>query len=338
MAPCEDSLRGSKKSDVSVKISIVLAAYNGEQFIREQLDSFVAQTRPPDELVVCDDDSRDSTWDLLTAFAESAPFPVRLHRNERNLGYAANFAKAIGCAEGDLIFLSDQDDVWLPTKISRMTAAFDRSDVLVATCDQEATDGSMNPSGQSVLSQVRAIRADQDMFTIGCCTAMRSSFRDLMLPLPDGVTAHDIWIDVLAKSLDVHVTVPEVLQYHRRHATNASPGHLISASRVSRVTLLRRVLDISPDQKAFLYPYYEATMQRLEQVPESSLPPGVDRQNGLVRARRQLEALRAREAIASLPRRRRLQGVLRLLRGGAYQQFSGWRSVAKDLLARRVPG
>lgn len=317
-------------------ISIALATYNGEKFLSDQLESFLAQTLRPDELVVCDDNSQDSTWAMLTTFAESSPFPVRLFRNAENLGYGANFAKAVGLATGDLIFMSDQDDVWLPDKLARMAAAFDRPEIMVVTCDQDATDELLRPSGQSVLTRLRAAGAPPVMFTIGCCTALRSSLRQLLLPMPTGITVHDGWLDVLAKSLDVHRTVPEVLQYHRRHGRNASPDHLIPASRVGRIALVRGLFSISPEEKTFLYPYYEAVVQRLEEVPDAEFPLGERRQRALDFARRQLTTLRARHVLAELPRRRRLPGVLRLLRQGHYRQFSGWKSALKDVLVKRI--
>src|SRR3954470_17842517 len=94
--------------------SVAMCTYNGARFLGEQLASVAAQTRPPDELVVCDDRSTDETASLVRDFAAAAPFRVRLHVNERNLGSTRNFERAVSLCEGDLIALSDQDDEWLP--------------------------------------------------------------------------------------------------------------------------------------------------------------------------------------------------------------------------------
>ncbi|MBC7931137.1 MAG: glycosyltransferase, partial [Rubrivivax sp.] len=96
------------------RLSIAMCTYDGGRYLAEQLASIAAQTRAPDELVVCDDRSRDETTSIVRRFAETAPFPVRLYVNEQNLGSTRNFEKAIGLCEGELIALSDQDDVWLP--------------------------------------------------------------------------------------------------------------------------------------------------------------------------------------------------------------------------------
>lgn len=101
------------------RISIAMATYNGERFLQEQLDSLARQTLLPYELVVCDDGSTDATVSILEAFASSTPFPVRIYRNEENLGYGDNFLKAARLCKGDWIAFCDQDDVWLEHKLAR---------------------------------------------------------------------------------------------------------------------------------------------------------------------------------------------------------------------------
>src|ERR687885_1327551 len=101
-----------------MKVSVAMCTYNGAAFLREQLQSLAAQARTPDELVVCDDASADATVRVVREFAAAAPFPVRLTVNERNLGSTKNFERAISLCAGDLVALSDQDDLWLPAKLA----------------------------------------------------------------------------------------------------------------------------------------------------------------------------------------------------------------------------
>ncbi len=101
------------------KISVALCTYNGERFLQKQLDSIANQTRLPDEMVVCDDRSTDRTVAMVREFQASASWPVRVFENEHNLGSAANFERAIGLCSGDLIALSDQDDIWYPNRLAR---------------------------------------------------------------------------------------------------------------------------------------------------------------------------------------------------------------------------
>src|SRR5262245_21653170 len=108
-------------------ISIALCTYNGARFLPDQLRSFLQQERLPDEVVVCDDASTDATPELLKQFAQTAPFPVRVHVNELNLGSTRNFDKAIRHCTSDIILLADQDDIWLPEKIRRIEDEFRNS-------------------------------------------------------------------------------------------------------------------------------------------------------------------------------------------------------------------
>ena len=106
-----------------LSLSVALASYNGERYIGQQLDSIARQTRLPDELVICDDASTDSTADIVREFARRAPFAVRFLQHQR-MGSTRNFELAIAECRGDIIFLCDQDDVWYPNKIKTIEAVF----------------------------------------------------------------------------------------------------------------------------------------------------------------------------------------------------------------------
>lgn len=100
----------SQQTNKRLSLSIALASYNGKSYIREQLDSIARQTRLPDELIISDDASADSTEDIVFGFAQNAPFPVRFQRNNVRFGSTRNFGSAIRACNGDIIFLCDQDD------------------------------------------------------------------------------------------------------------------------------------------------------------------------------------------------------------------------------------
>lgn len=101
-----------------IRVSVAMTTYNGERFLARQLDSLLAQTRRPDEIVVCDDASSDGTWALLEAYAAQHP-EVKIHRNPASLGVDRNFLKAISLCSGTFLLLCDQDDEWLPNKVER---------------------------------------------------------------------------------------------------------------------------------------------------------------------------------------------------------------------------
>src|ERR1700733_5344548 len=99
-----------------------MCTYNGERYLREQLDSITSQTMLPAELIICDDGSVDSTLKIAEDFAHSSPFKVRVQRNSKNLGVTKNFEQAICLSSGEFIALCDQDDVWYPQKLAALSA------------------------------------------------------------------------------------------------------------------------------------------------------------------------------------------------------------------------
>lgn len=106
--------------------SVAMCTYNGARFIEEQLRSIIDQTIPVGEVVVCDDCSTDKTVAIITEIAKETPIPIRIYINEKNLGCVANFEKAISLCNGEVIFLSDQDDVWMPNKVEVIVDWFDK--------------------------------------------------------------------------------------------------------------------------------------------------------------------------------------------------------------------
>ena len=212
-----------------MKISIAMATYNGANYLRGQLDSFVAQTLLPSELVVVDDDSSDETVLILEDFARAAPFEVRIYRNDVNLGYAQNFSKSLSLCTGDLIFLSDQDDVWFKDKIETTVMFADNyPEMMLFMNDAELMLGDGTPLGLTLVSQLNSLGLSEKDFTPGCCMALRNVLVQLVLPVPSEYFAHDTWISRLASCLEVKKVILSVKQYYRRHGENTS--HCLSGS------------------------------------------------------------------------------------------------------------
>ena len=103
----------------SKKVSIVVCTYNGEKYLRDQIDSLLVQTYPIYEIIIQDDGSTDGTWAIIEEYVEKHPKLIRGIRNEHNLGWNQNFYAAIMNATGDYIACCDQDDYWMPDKIER---------------------------------------------------------------------------------------------------------------------------------------------------------------------------------------------------------------------------
>ena len=224
-----------------MKISIALATYNGSQYLAEQLQSYLDQDRMPDELVISDDCSTDETCNLIEKFSESAPFDVRFIRQPKQLGYVANFDCALGMATGDLIFLSDQDDVWLPQKISELCEFIEKKpDFLLILNDAEITNDDLSRTGLTKLGQLRLAGSPDSAFVMGCCCAIHRELLDLGLPVPEGVKGHDNWLVDFSNGLHTTAVVEKVLQLYRRHDSNESSVIANSTRRVNRIDRIKR--------------------------------------------------------------------------------------------------
>ncbi len=171
-----------------MKVSVALATYNGAEYLPDQLDSFLRQSRRPDELVVSDDASTDQTVAILEAFAQSAPFAVHVERKSVNAGYIRNFDTALSLCDGDVIFMSDQDDVWFPEKMAVALEALEQHpEKLLFVNDAELVSEDLTPLGLTTFAQVRARGESERAFTQGSCFALRRELLAWVLPLPDAL-------------------------------------------------------------------------------------------------------------------------------------------------------
>jgi len=219
-----------------------MCTYNGARHVGEQLQSIAAQTRPPAELIVCDDHSTDDTADIVRRFAEAAPFPVRLMINEQNLGSTRNFDGAIRACEGDLIALADQDDVWMPHKLEKIEAEFARPNVGLVFTDGDVVDEHMRPLGYTIWQSLDFNASRQEMFrrgatfqallsqnvVTGATMAFRASYKGLVLPLREAMLSrygvknwkfiHDAWIALMIAAVADVVPLSESLLKYRQHS------------------------------------------------------------------------------------------------------------------------
>jgi len=215
-----------------------MCTYNGARFVAEQLASIAAQTRPPDELVVCDDCSTDATIACVREFARTAPFPVRVFENEKNLGSTKNFERAVELCEGDFIAFADQDDVWLPEKLRRLEETLANESTALAFTDGEVVDESLRTLGQRVWQTIRFGEEEQRLFregrafavlldhnvVTGAAMALKAEFKELILPFPNDLThdgipvIHDWWSALLIAAVGDVVFLSEPLFKYRQHS------------------------------------------------------------------------------------------------------------------------
>lgn len=203
-------------------ISVCIASYNGVAEIGRQLDSIIPQLSDGDEVVISDDGSTDGTRELIRKYPSKL---IRLIDGPSLGSPVPNFENALRHAKGDYIFLSDQDDKWLPNKVEVTMAALREHSCVVSDCF--VTDGALKPLHPSfyALNKTRPgwmYNLLRKNGYLGCCMAFRRSVLEKSLPFPPRTPMHDIWIgNVAAMYFDV-AFIPERLIYFCRHDHNAS--------------------------------------------------------------------------------------------------------------------
>jgi glycosyltransferase involved in cell wall biosynthesis len=207
-------------------ISVCLAAYNGERWIAEQLLSVLASPLV-DEVVVSDDGSTDGTRARIAEIGD----PRIVLIDGPRAGLIRNFENALRHARGDIVFLCDQDDVWLPDKVACVVAALRHADLVVTDC--RVVDEALNELHPSFF---RLNRSGPGLWRnllkngfLGCCMAMRRSVLDAALPFPDRIAMHDWWIGLVAERVGRVRFLAEPLSLYRRHGGNASAASTRSA-------------------------------------------------------------------------------------------------------------
>lgn len=217
-------------------ISVCMATYNGEKYLREQIDSILVQLEDNDELVVSDDGSTDSTIEILESYCDNR---IRILINKGIHGVNTNFDNAIAHATGDLIFLSDQDNVWLPGKVKACKDALDNADCVVHDCI--VTDQYLDVEEPSFFS----LRGSGNGFWkniykntyLGCCMAFKKELINDLLPIPQtSAFFQDNWIGCIADLKYSLIFIPVKGILFRRHINTTS-----SASKTSSFSRVRQL-------------------------------------------------------------------------------------------------
>lgn len=216
-----------------VRVSVCMATYNGEAYLREQLDSIFAELEPQDEVVIVDDASTDGTPALLASITDPR---VRVHARTENRGYVRTFEEALQRASGDVLMLADQDDVWIPGRRALFIEALQQDAVAASNLVLLGTDAPLTPpipgiawrlnaaqSSQSLRNELRILAGIAPYF--GCAMAMRRDAVERILPFPEFLTeSHDLWIATFANAHRTmqHIDQPTIRR--RLHEENTSPA------------------------------------------------------------------------------------------------------------------
>jgi glycosyltransferase involved in cell wall biosynthesis len=218
-----------------ISISVAMATYNGQRFIREQLDSLAAQRHLPSELVIADDASSDKTAAIAEQFAEAAPFAVHIHRHDKRLGYRANFMRAASLCTSDVIAFCDQDDIWSRQKLALCIEPFRDPAVLLAHHNADVVTeagerlGNLDYLASAPMAPPLSVCPIQQKGTApGFTVVFRRSilefsdlwemsldYNDLTAPM-----AHDQWVFFIASVFGRIVYIDKALASYRQHGSN----------------------------------------------------------------------------------------------------------------------
>jgi len=336
-----------------MSISVALCTYNGEKYLREQLDSIAEQTLLPAELVVCDDRSQDGTLAILEEFKSRVPFRVTVQRNETNLGSTKNFEKAISLCSGEIIALCDQDDVWKPQKLERLVETLRaHPEAGYVFSDAELVDEQLQPLPHSLWDSVgfcdplrtRFAKGEQvqcfarQHIVTGATMAFRASVGKLAMPFPtEGQWIHDGWIALVASALGVYgVPVDEPLIAYRQHSSQQIGAPEPKTEEQKKLSLLQMYRDLKENHQFLFFQWEKHCRDTLkmkdlltlfrENHPSTALERNLD-------YFRQFEThfLHRKKILTSRgPGRYGL--ILQEAVSGRYGQFSdSWRSIVRDI-------
>jgi glycosyltransferase involved in cell wall biosynthesis len=217
-------------------ISVCMASYQGLPYLREQVDSILAQLGPDDELVVSDNGSTDGTYEYLAALADPR---LRLVRYEERRGPVPNFENALRLATRPVIVLVDQDDLWLPNRLPLVRSAFEGAGpgLLCLVADGERIDGEGRLLAASNLEVLRYRpglwkNLYKNSF-MGCAMAFRRELLEVALPFPATIPMHDSWLGILAGHFGAVRMSREPSYRYRVHAKNASQRRNPAAGKVA---------------------------------------------------------------------------------------------------------
>jgi glycosyltransferase involved in cell wall biosynthesis len=314
---------------------VAMCTYNGSRFLPEQLESIAIQTRPPDELVVCDDNSSDHSAEIVRQVFHRVPFPVRLVVNDHTLGSVRNFEKAISLCQKQIVALADQDDIWYPHKLERLERTFlTSSKVVAAFSDADVIDEDSRPLSPRLWASFSFGVGEQRRFSAGdaigvlakypvvtgAAMAFRREFFDMLAPIPEG-DVHHRWMSFLLAACGPFQPISEPLMQYRRHARQQiGPGASTLRDRLARAR------NTGPQFYREEIERFQRLRQRLRQHPTFAY-----QERALAEVSNKLSHLEHRIQLRRMNMARIPRVFREVCNRGYWRYGAGWESVAKDL-------
>ena len=203
-------------------VSIAVCSYNGAKFLQQQLDSLAGQDYSNFEIIIIDDCSSDSTFEILKLFKKDKE-NVKIFQNETNLGFVKNFEKAISLCSGDYIALCDQDDIWFPEKISKLVESIGSAGLVYSAVQLMDQDGVCLDEIFPRRNKLHG-RCYMELLFSNCVTGhaclIRRAVLERALPFPEKIKVHDHWLAIVAATKEGIAVYDDVLSLYRRHDEN----------------------------------------------------------------------------------------------------------------------
>ena len=218
----------------NVPISIGMTTYNGEKYLKKQLDSIITQTHKNIEIIICDDCSTDNTVNIIKEYLKQFNF-IKLYINKKNLGYARNFEKAIKLSSSKYIALSDQDDIWEPQKLELLLKNIQKEENNIDLPLLIHSDLTMINDEDKIFNtsyfkyRKYKLKKEKDLgHILGPCGVMgntimfNKALKEKILPFPVYIENHDYWISLINEIFGKRITLDNKLVKYRIHTTNVS--------------------------------------------------------------------------------------------------------------------
>jgi glycosyltransferase involved in cell wall biosynthesis len=234
------------------KSSICIATYNGEQYIREQLMSILCQINDDDEIIVVDDCSIDNTVNIVRSINDSR---INIYTNEVNKGHVFSFEKTISLAKNEIIFMSDQDDIWLENRYQLLKTALIENKVLLVSSNSKFIDAKGDELNINLISLRKkdSSKYFSNILNIilgkagyyGCCMAFNGDLKKNILPFPSYIESHDLWIAMVANLKTSNLHLDENTLARRIHGSNSSVvKRKLNKKIKSRIVFFKSLIEI----------------------------------------------------------------------------------------------
>lgn len=235
-----------------MEISVCIATFNGEKYIELQINSIIKQLDSFDEVIIVDDCSKDNTLNIIRSIGDSR---IKIYQNEINRGHVYSFSRAIELASKKIIFMSDQDDIWKNNRLILMKEKLLNSSALLLTSNSEFINSvgdkiDFKIDGVDEINSFKYLNNIIDIFRgktnyYGCAMAFKSELKKIILPMPNYVESHDLWIAMAANLIKSNVHSNDITLERRIHGSNASVvNRRLILKLKSRIVFLKSLIQL----------------------------------------------------------------------------------------------